>query len=126
MGHRRKMILVICFKEKDREVIEKKWITIVEFKRQIYNEQKNIDGIWKIIKKWNDEISKAFNKLIERCKEAVDEVELVYEQIREAYHYTTSRRYRMVKIFSKCTGTDIRFGWKIAYKVKKWLARDCC
>lgn len=118
--------MVICFEEKDREVIEKKWITIVEFKRQIYNEQKNTDGIWKIIKKWNNEISKAFNKLIEICKEAVDEVELVYEQIREAYHYTTSRRYRMIKIFSKCTGTDISFGWKITYKVKKWLARDCC
>lgn len=29
MGHRRKMILVICFEEKDREVIEKKGLRLL-------------------------------------------------------------------------------------------------
>lgn len=64
-------------------------------------------------------------KLIVRVLNGIS-VKLVFEQIREKYHYSTSRRYRIVKIFSKCTGTDIRFNWKITYKIKRWLARSCC
>ncbi len=118
--------MIISFEEKDRAVIEAKGISIIEFKQRLYNMVKTIDDAWKILEKWVDKVTKAWNLLTEKFLEAVDGFKLVFEQIKEAYHYPTLCRYRIVKIFSKCTGTDIRFSWKIIFKIKRWLARSCC
>lgn len=118
--------MIIAFDEKYREAIEAKGISIIEFKRRLYNTAKTIDDVWKILKEWVDKVTKAWNVFVEKFHEAVDSVKLVFEQIRDEYNYPTSNRYRIVKIFSKCTGTDICFNWKITFKIKRWLARSCC
>lgn len=118
--------MVLAFTEEQKKEIEEKGITVIEFKRRIRNMGKTIDDVWKIINEWTDKVVKEWNMLVEKFHEAVDVVKLVFEQIREVYHYPTSLRYRIVKIFSKCTGTDICFNWRMIFKIKRWLARSFC
>lgn len=118
--------MVLAFTEEQKKEIEARGATVIEFKRRLHNMSKTIDGIWKILKEWTDKATKAWNVFVEKFLEAVDGVKLVFEQIKEAYRYPTSRRYRIVKIFSKCTGTDIRFNWRMTFKIKRWLARSYC
>lgn len=118
--------MVICFEETYREFIEKKGITIIEFKRRLYNMEKSINDIWKVMEEITTKAIKVWAAFIEKLLEAVDSVKLVFEQIREAYYYPTSRRYRIAKVLSKCTNIDTRFYWKITWKIKRWLARRYC
>lgn len=118
--------MVLAFTEEQKKEIEARGMTVIEFKRWLHNMGKTIYDAWKILKEWADKVTKAWNVFVEKFLEVVDGVKLVFEQIREAYNYPTSRRYRIVKIFSKCTGTDIRFWWNFTFKIRRWLARSCC
>lgn len=118
--------MVICFEEKDRAVIEDKGMMIIEFKQQIHRMKKAVDRGLSIMKEYINIFAKTWNAFVEKFLEAVDGVKLVFEQIREVYNYPTSDRYRTVKMFSKCTGTNIRFWWNFTFKVRRWLARSCC
>lgn len=118
--------MVICFEEKDRAMIEAREMTIIEFKRILYRTEKGIEYAWEVLKEFADRFTKAWNVFVEGFLEAVDGVNLVLEQIKEAYRYPTSRRYKIAKVFSKCTGTSIGFGWKITWKIERRFARSCC
>ena len=118
--------MVLAFTEEQKKEIEARGMTVIEFKRRIRNMGKTVDDVWKILKEWADKVTKAWNIFIEKFLEAVDGVKLVFEQISEAYHYPASRRYRVVKVLSKCTGKDMRFWWNFTFKIKRWLARSCC
>lgn len=112
--------MFISFEEKDRAAIEAKGMTIIEFKRHLYQMrdtyQALINGARCVLKAWN-----SFKK---RLCEAIDNLKLLCEQIREAYHYPTSFRYKAVKFISKCTGIEKRRLWTITRRI--WLARSCC
>lgn len=118
--------MVLAFTEEQKKEIEARGMTVIEFKRRLHNMGKNIDDVWKILNEWAGKLTKGWNIFVENFLEAVDGVKLVFEQISEAYHYQTSRRYRIAKVFSKCTGTDIRFWWNFTFKIRRWLARSCC
>ena len=118
--------MVISFEEKDRKIIESKGISLIEFKRILYSIEKTIEKDFQVLKEIAEKVVKAWNVFVENLLESVDSVKLVFEQIKESYNYPTSRRYRIVKIFSKCTGTDIRLNWRITFKIKRWIARSCC
>lgn len=118
--------MIISFEEKDRQSIESKGITIIEFKRMIYKANKSIAKLWQVLQEIVSKLSKALDIVIERFSEIADSVKLITEQICEALNCPTSRRYRMVKAFSKCTGTNISFGWEITWKIKKWIERRYC
>lgn len=118
--------MVLAFTEERKKEIEAKGITVIEFKRRLHNMGKSIDDAWKILKEWTDKVARAWTVFVEKFLEAVDSVKLAIEQISEAYHYTASRRYYIVKMFSKCTGVDIRFWWNFTFKTRRWLARSCC
>lgn len=118
--------MIICFEEKDRAAIESKGITIIEFKRDLYKFESNIRNAWENLKECADKVIKGFNIMAERFLEMVESVKLVFEEICEIYGYPTSYRYRIAKVFSKCTGTDIRFCWKFTWKIKRWIARSLC
>ena len=118
--------MVLAFTEEQKKEIEARGVTVIEFKRRLHNMGKTIDDAWKIFKEWTDKVTRAWNVFVEKFLEAADSVKLVFEQISEAYHCPTSHRYCIVKIFSKCTGTDIRFIWRMTFKIKRWLARSCC
>ena len=118
--------MVLAFTEEQKNEIEARGMIVIEFKRRLHNMGKTIDDAWKILKEWADKVTRAWNVFVKKFLEAVDGLKLLFEQIREAYHYPTSRRYRIVKIFSKCTGTDILFNWRMTFKTKRWFARSCC
>lgn len=118
--------MVLTFTEEQKKEIEAKGMKVIEFKRRIRNMGKTVDEAWKILKEWANKVTKAWNIFVEKFLEVADGVKLVLEQISEAYHYPTSRRYHIVKVFSKCTGTDMRFWWNFTFKIKRWFARSCC
>ena len=118
--------MVLAFTEEQKKEIEAKGMTVIEFKRRLRNMGKTIDDAWKILNEMANKIEKAWNVFIEKFLEVADGVKLVLEQIDEVFRYPTSRRYRIVKVFSKCTGTDMRFWWNFTFKIKRWLARSCC
>ncbi len=118
--------MVLAFTEEQKKEIEARGMMVIEFKRMIRQMGKTMDDAWQVLNEMANKIAKAWNIFAEKFLEAVDSVKLVFEQISEAYHYPTSRRYRIVKIFSKCTGTDMSFWWNFTFKIKRWLARSCC
>ena len=118
--------MVLAFTEEQKKEIEANGMTVIEFKRRLRNMGKTVDEAWKILKEWANKVTKAWNVFVEKFLEAVDSIKLAFEQISEAYHYPNSRRYHIAKVFSKCTGTDIRFWWNFTFKIRRWLARSCC
>ena len=120
------MRMILIFTEEQKKEIEARGMTVIEFKRRLHNMGKTIDDALQILKEVTDKVTSAWNMFVKNFLEAVDGVQLVFEQIREAYHYPTSLRYRIVKTFSKCTGTDIRVNWKNIWKIKRWIIRCYC
>lgn len=121
--------MVLAFTEEQKREIEARGITIIEFKRRLYRMGKTVDDAWQVLKKAADKIVKAWNIFVERFLEAMDGVKMAVETILDHYGYNTSRRYKSVKVFSKCTGTQFSFGWKFTYKIHKWVrwfARRYC
>lgn len=118
--------MVLAFTEEQKKEIEARGITVIEFKRRLYIMGKTVDDAWQVLKEFADKIVKAFIAFKEKFLEAVDGVRMAIEVIKDCYHYPTSRRYKIVKVFSKCTGTNLSFGWRITWKIKRWLARSCC
>lgn len=118
--------MVLAFTEEQKKEIETRGMTVIEFKRRIRNMAKTVDDAWKILKGWADKVTKTWNTFVEKFLEAADSIKLVFEQISEACHYPTSRRYHIVKVFSKCTVTDMHFWWNFTFKIRRWLARSCC
>lgn len=111
--------MLISFEEKGRAAIGAKGMTIIEFKRRLYQirdtYQALSNGVRCVLKAWD-----SFKKWL--C-EAIDNLKLLCEQIRETYHYPTSFRYKAVKFISKCTGIEKRRLWTMTRRT--WLARSC-
>ena len=118
--------MMFAFTEEQKKYIESKGMTVIEFKRRLYRMENTIDDACRILKELSEKITRAWNTFVEKFLEAVDNVKMAVEIIMDYYNYPTSRRYKIVKAFSKCTVTDISFGWRITWKIKRWLARSCC
>ena len=116
--------MVIAFEEKDRAVIEARVMTIIESKRRLYKLSEIASNAYEIIKDAIDKIEKAWEVFKTRFLEAIDNVKFLLEQTMETWHYPTSRRYRVVKVISKCTGIEKMKLWKMTRHT--WLARSCC
>lgn len=119
--------MVYAFTEEQAKEIQKLGIKVVEYKRcirdgipvQRYIIDKNIDKI----KEAAYIAGQAIKKFVELFNEALDDVKLIFETVKEAYGYKTSRRYKFVKFVSKF-GYDKRDTW-IATR-HTWLARSNC
>ena len=116
--------MVISFEEKDRAAIEAKGITIIEFKRVLYNNVKTVVTRWDSITECVEYVLKAWDIFKRWLKELVDDLKLLFEEIKDCFHYPTVIRYRVVKFLNKCTGIDIYRLWKMTRRT--WLARSCC
>lgn len=114
--------MIINFEEKDRSIIESKGIMIIEFKHKLYNMKKATEDIYHIWVEIKNKVANEWKVFVKNFLEAVDSLELVSEQIKESFHYPTSRRYKIAKVFSKCIGTNILFGWRITWKIKRGMA----
>lgn len=119
--------MVYAFTEAEKQQIESRGMLVVEFKRNLKRAEhfgKAISKAWNDLMELAEKISKAISVLCEKFSEVADNVRLAFEEIRENYDYPTSRRYKVVKILSKCTGLEKREVWKITRRTH--LARSCC
>lgn len=123
--------MVLAFEEKDRYLIESRGLSIIEFKRCVI---KLCDKVLSAIHEFGEiifSVARSFEELIKNLSDFLrnlfDSAKLISEQVKEAYNYPTyqtMRRYRVVKVFSKCTGIEKRDVWKITRHTR--LARSCC
>lgn len=117
----------IAFTEDQAKEIRSLGISVVEFKRCIrdgipvhrYVIDKNIEKI----KEAAFAAGQVIRKSIELLNEVIDDVKLIFETVKEAYGYKTSRRYKFVKFVSKL-GYDKRDIWVATRHT--WLARSNC
>lgn len=119
--------MVLAFTEAEKAKIESSGMMVIEFKRNL----KRINHTCKAIALALDGISKAAGILMEiihvffeKFGEAMDDLKLAIEEIKEKVGYSNSRRYKVVKILSKCTGIEKKSIWKMARRTH--LARSCC
>ena len=119
--------MVYAFTETEKKQIENCGMLVVEFKRNLKREEnfgKAISKAWDSLMELAEKIGRVIGVLCEKFSEVADNVRLALEEIRENYDYPTSRRYKVVKILSKCTGLEKREVWKITRRTH--LARSCC
>lgn len=114
--------MIISFKEKDREVIEKNGLYIIELKRYLYKMEKNIDDAMKALKDITFEIAKVWNVFADAFLEVADSMKMYVEVIKDIKKGHTSFRYKAVKFVSKCTGIELYIIWKATRHT--WLARS--
>ena len=100
--------MIYAFTETEKKQIESLGVMVVEFKRNL---------------KMIESMSKVVSQAWEKFKKAIDDIRLAFEEIRENYDYPTSRRYKVVKILSKCTGLEKKEIWKMTRHTR--LARSC-
>lgn len=119
--------MVYAFTEAEKKQIENCGMMVVEFKRNIKRVEKfgkAISKAWDSLMEVSEKVGKIIGIFFEKLNEAVDNIRLAFEEIKENYDYPTSRRYKVAKILSKCTGLEKREVWKITRHTR--LARSCC
>lgn len=119
--------MVYAFTESEKKQIESYGMAVVEFKQKLKKMEaflKSISEAWNDLTKLVGKISKIIDGFCKKFYEAMDNMRLVLEEIRESYNYPTSRRYKVVKILCKWTGMEKREVWKKTRR--KHLARSCC
>lgn len=119
--------MVLAFTEAEKAKIESSGMMVIEFKRNL----KRINHTCKAVFFALNEISKAAGILMEaihvfceKFDEAIDDLKLAIEEIKKKVGYSNSRRYKVVKILSKCTGIEKKSIWKMTRHT--YLARSCC
>lgn len=119
--------MVYAFTEAEKKQIESCGMMVVEFKRNlrmIESMSKAVYRAWDRLIELAKTVGKVLYEVCNKFNEAIDDIRLAFEEIRDSYDYSTSRRYKVVKILSKCTGLEKKEVWKMTRHTR--LARSCC
>lgn len=119
--------MVYAFTEAEKKQIESRGMMVVGLKRNlkmIESMSKAVSKAWEKLMKLAETVGKVCYEVFKKFNEVVDDIRLAFEGIRENYDYPTSRRYKVVKILSKCTGLEKREIWRMTRR--SHLARSCC
>ena len=119
--------MVCAFTEAEKKQIESCGMMVIEFKRNlktIESMSKAVSRAWEKLMKIAEAVGKVCYEVCKKFNEVVDDIRLAFEEIRENYDYPTSRRYKIVKILSKCAGLEEKKVWKMTRYTR--LARSCC
>lgn len=119
--------MIYAFTEAEKKQIESCGMMVIEFKRNlkmIESMSKAVSKAWEKLLKLAEAIGKVCYEFCKKFNEAIDDIRLAFEEIRENYDYPTTRRYKVVKILSKCTGLEKKEVWKMTRYTR--LARSCC
>lgn len=119
--------MIYAFTEMEKKQIESRGMMVIEFKRNlkmIESMSKAVSKAWEKLMKLAETVGKVCYEVCKKFNEVVDDIRLAFEEIRENYDYPTSRRYKVVKILSKCTGLEKKEVWKMTRHTR--LARSCC
>lgn len=119
--------MYIALTEEQAKKIRSMGISVVEYKRCVRH---GINVAVYVIQKTSKKLSDALNTVInvwndicEKFFDAVDNVRMIIEEIRENLNYPTSRRYKIVKFMSKL-GYDKHKIWVATRHTR--LARSNC
>lgn len=113
--------MIVSFEEKDRDVIERSGISIIELKKQLYKMEKRIKDAELLLKDIREKCQRAFSVIRDIIIEAADHVKMYIEIIMDYNNQITSIRYKVVKIISKYTRIDMYRIWRATRFT--WLAR---
>lgn len=115
--------MIYAFSEDQKKEIEKSGMMVIEVKRYLIK-KKAAKKAWKILMETVQKIHDAMMLLAEKLEDAFDKVSFVINEFCNKYGYETSRRYRAVKLLSKCTGIEKLRIWNMTRH--RFLARSCC
>lgn len=104
--------MYMALTEKDKALIQKMGVHVIEFKKIIYKLAPCIN-----------EMVEAGKRMMDLLSDLADEMRLCLDEIKDAFNLRTSTRYRFVKFFSK-VGYDKRKLWVSTRRT--WLARSNC
>ena len=119
--------MIYTFTEMEKKQIESRGMMVIEFKRnlkKIESMSKAVSQAWEKLMELAEAVGKVCYEVCKKFNEVVDYIRPAFEEIRENYDYPTSRRYKVVKILSKCTGLEKKEIWKMTRHTR--LARSCC
>jgi len=119
--------MIYAFTEAEKKQIESRGMMVVEFKRNLMVIEKVAKVIyyaWDELLRLVDVFAEVAREFCEKFIEAVDNIRLAFNEISEAFGCPISRRYKVVKILSKCTGLEKREIWRMTRR--SHLARSCC
>lgn len=119
--------MVFAFTEAEKAQIESRGMTVIEFKRELRRIEHANKAIFRALNKLlevTEVLVKAIRSFCEKFYDMIDELKLAIEEAREEFGYSNSRRYKIVKILSKCTGIEKKSIWKITRHT--YLARSYC
>lgn len=119
--------MYMALTEKEAEYIRSLGMQVIQFKHCIHTGTNIYKyALLKTIESFNDVIEaarKLWKDFLENFQNAIDDMKMVFDKIKDKYGYRTSRRYRLVKFFSKL-GYDKRKLWVSTRRT--WLARSNC
>ncbi|MFR1834232.1 MAG: hypothetical protein ACLSX5_13910 [Lachnospiraceae bacterium] len=119
--------MVLVFTEMEKKQIEGYGMTVVQFKHNLKIVESMsiaVSCAWNRLMKLAKAIEKICCEVCKKFNEAIDDIRLLFEEVREGCEYPVSRRYKVVKILSKCTGLEKKEVWKMMCHIR--LARSCC
>lgn len=119
--------MVYAFTEAEKKQIESRGMMVIEFKRNlkmIESVSKAVSQAWEKLMELAEAVGKVCYEVCEKFNEVVDDIRLAFNEISEASGCPISRRYKVVKILSKCTGLEKREIWRMTRR--SHLARSCC
>ena len=116
--------MVYAFTETEKFQIENNGMMVVEFKRELRSIERLSKAVIHDLMEMAKNIGYFIRVFIEKFNEMLDELSFFFVLIQENLGYSNSRRYKMVKILSKCTGIEKKSIWKMTRHIH--FARSCC
>lgn len=119
--------MIYAFTEMEKKQIESRGMMVIEFKRNlkmIESMSKAVSKAWEKLMELAETVGKVCYEVFKKFNEVVDDIRLAFNEISEASGCPISRRYKVVKILSKCTGLEKREIWRMTRR--SHLARSCC
>ena len=116
--------MVLAFTEAEKAQIESSGMMVIEFKRNLNHTCKGISLALNEISKTVGILMEVIHVFCEKFDEAMEDLKLFIEEIKEKVGYSNSQRYKFVSILSKCTGIEKKSIWKMTRHT--YRARNCC
>lgn len=111
--------MVLAFTEEQAIEIRKTGMSVIQFKYCIKN---GISTMEYCLRQCIANFKSAFGNMCERFREAMDNIRCFFETVQDRLGYSTSRRYRFVKILGN-------FGYRkydVLVTTRTYLARSNC
>ena len=112
--------MYIALTEDQAKEIRKLGISVIEWKNCV---RKNVNVVVYIFNKVVEKAAQVWKAITDVIDDFIDMASLVIEEIKESFHYPTTRRYKFMKVLGDM-GYDKQRVWTLTRHT--WLARSNC